>query len=93
MARLASAPNVFAKLSGLGLGHPRWTVEDTSPLLRATVDIFGVDRCMVGTNLPVDGLFGPPVRLFDTFAEMTRAMSETERDAIYRVNAMRAYRL
>lgn len=93
MTRLAAAPNVCVKLSGLGLGHPQWTIEDTAPLLRATIDIFGVGRCMLGTNLPVDRLFGAPIRVFEAFAEATRGMSETDRGAVYRLNAMRTYRL
>jgi predicted TIM-barrel fold metal-dependent hydrolase len=56
-------------------------------------DTFGVDRGMLGSNLPVGPLFGPPARLFDVFAELTRGMSESERKAICRRNAEMAYRL
>lgn len=93
MTRLAEAPNVLVKLSGLGLGRPRWTVADTTPLLSTVVEIFGVARCMLGTNLPVDRLFAPPSQIFEAFRALVSGMSVDERDAIYRGNAMRAYRL
>ncbi|MDE3176790.1 MAG: amidohydrolase family protein [Pseudomonadota bacterium] len=93
MTRLATAPNVWVKLSGLGLGHPAWTVEDTLPLLRLTLDRFGLGRCMLGTNLPVDRLFAPPRQTFAAFVALTRGMSDDERDALYFRNAMTAYRL
>jgi len=93
MAQLALAPNVMVKLSGLGLGHPNWTNEDTLPLLRTTIDIFGLDRCMVGSNLPVDRLFAAPARIFEAYALLVADLSQNERDALLQRNAERAYRI
>ena len=93
MTRLARAPNVLVKLSGLGLGHPRWTIEDTMPLLKTTIDIFGVERCMIGTNLPVDRLFAPPSTILDAYRMPAAGLSEADRDAMFRKTAERAYRI
>jgi predicted TIM-barrel fold metal-dependent hydrolase len=93
MARLAQAPNVSVKLSGFGLGHPRWTLDDTLPLLRRTIDIFGPDRVMMGTNLPVDRLFAKAETIFGAILATVAGYSEPERTAMLSRNAERIYRL
>ena len=93
MRRLAAAPNVAVKLSGFGLGHPGWTVGDTVPLLRRTVDLFGPERTMCGTNLPVDRLFAPPAQTFDAIDATNRGLSHAERRMVLQGTAARIYRL
>lgn len=93
MRRLSAASNVAVKLSGLGLGHPRWTVEDTVPLLRRTIELFGPERTMVGTNLPVDRLFAPPAQTFQALGVAVADLSATERHLILQGTAARLYRL
>ncbi len=93
LQRLAAAPNVTVKLSGLGLGHPRWTIEDTVPLLRRTIETFGPDRTMVGTNLPVDRLFAPPAQIFEALVTAVDDLTDNERTGILRGTAVRVYRL
>jgi predicted TIM-barrel fold metal-dependent hydrolase len=93
MRRLAAAPNVAVKLSGFGLGHPAWTVEDTVPLLRRTVDLFGPERTMCGTNLPVERLFAPPTQTFDAIDATVRELSHAERRMVLQGTAARIYRL
>ncbi len=93
MMRLAAAPNVSVKLSGFGLGHPRWTLDNTLPLLRRTIDTFGPDRVMMGTNLPVESLFARPTAIFGAVRAAVKGYSETERTAMLSANAERVYRL
>ena len=90
---LARAPNLMIKLSGLGLGHPSWTIEDTVPLLQRVIEIFGTDRTMLGTNLPVDRLFSEPRRIFEAFDSVLATFSESEQVMLARSNAERAYRI
>jgi predicted TIM-barrel fold metal-dependent hydrolase len=93
MRRLAAAPNVAVKLSGFGLGHPAWTVEDTMPLLRRTIDLFGPERTMFGTNLPVERLFAPPAQTVDAIDATVRELSQAERRMVLQGTAARIYRL
>ena len=93
MRRLAPAANVGVKLSGFGLGHPAWTVEDTVPLLSRTLDLFGPERTMFGTNLPVDRLFAPPAQTFDAIDTALRGLSDAERRMVLQGTAARIYRL
>ncbi|MGS0684826.1 amidohydrolase family protein [Nakamurella sp. GG22] len=57
--------NVVLKLQGLALifGTDR---ESVSPWLAAAVEIFGADRCMFASHLPVDGLLWTCRDLLDT---------------------------
>jgi predicted TIM-barrel fold metal-dependent hydrolase len=93
LAHLAQAPNIMVKLSGLGLGHPRWTAEDTIPLLRRAIDIFGTGRVMFGTNLPVDSLFSSARRIIEAYETVVERHTPAEREALFRTNAERAYRI
>lgn len=92
-ARLARAPNVAVKLSGFGLGHPGWTLADTGPLLERTIATFGPERVMVGTNLPVDGLFADGPTILRAIAAVVAPLSEGERRAVLRGTAERIYRI
>ena len=65
MRRLAQARNVVVKLSGFGIGRFNWTIAQVAPLVLRVVSIFGVDRCLCGSNLPFDRLFGPPARIVE----------------------------
>ena len=93
IGRLARAPNINVKLCGFGLGDPAWTVASVLPLLHHTLDTFGTERTMVGTNLPVDLLFAPPAKIVSVVRTIVRDLSENERIAVLRSNAERFYRI
>lgn len=90
--RLSLADNVSVKLSGFGLGHPHWSKADTIPLLQSVIRIFGAERVIFGTNLPVDLLFSKPQRLVDTFEASILFLSNEDRNRIRHGNAERIYR-
>jgi predicted TIM-barrel fold metal-dependent hydrolase len=56
MGTLAAEPNVAVKISGLGQPGQPWTVEANGPIVRATIALFGAERCMFASNFPVDHL-------------------------------------
>lgn len=90
---LSKAENVAVKLSGFGLGHPRWSIEDTVPLLRHVIDLFGPGRTMVGSNLPVDRLFAPGGRIVEAMLAAVQHLDAAERRAVLSGNARRLYRM
>lgn len=90
--RLALADNVSVKLSGYGLGHPHWSKTDTIPLLQAVTRIFGPERTMFGSNLPVDLLFSTARKIFETFDASLLFLANDDRDRIRHSNAERIYR-
>jgi predicted TIM-barrel fold metal-dependent hydrolase len=90
---LARAPNVAVKISGLGVGNPDWTEDSIRPLVLATIETFGVGRCMVASNFPVDRLTGSYAATFEAFRAITADFSAAERAALFHDNAVRVYRL
>jgi predicted TIM-barrel fold metal-dependent hydrolase len=93
LTRLAARPNIVCKVSGFALGDKQWTVESLEPLVNACIDIFGVDRCLVASDWPVDKLYSTYGELFAAFATITAGVSATERDALFAGTAERVYRL
>jgi predicted TIM-barrel fold metal-dependent hydrolase len=93
MTMLAQAPNVFVKISGLGLNNHDWTVEGIRPIVLRTMDIFGIDRCLFASDFPVDKLFSSYDTLLEAFDDITADFSTSERAKFFRLNAERVYRI
>jgi predicted TIM-barrel fold metal-dependent hydrolase len=93
MLRLASAPNVACKISGLGMGDWHWTVDSITPYVLSAIEAFGVDRCMFASNFPVDKLFGSYDAIFDALKAITAGFPRGERRRLFHDNAERFYRL
>ena len=92
MKLLASAPNVFCKISGLGMGDWKWTTDSIRPFVLAAIDAFGTERCMFASNFPVDKLFSSYDDVFNAFKAITLDFSDAERRALFHDNAERIYR-
>ena len=91
MKRLAEAPNVVVKISGLGMVDHNWTVESIRPWVEATIEAFGVERCMFASNWPVDRLYSDYSTVVDAYRTITSGYSEAEQDALFWQNAEREY--
>lgn len=93
MATLAGAPNVACKISGLGMTDHSWTVDSIRPWVLACIETFGVQRCMFGSNWPVDSLYSPYRTVVEAYREITADFSADERSALFRRNAEHYYRV
>ena len=93
MRKLAGCPNVTVKLSGFAMFDHQWTVESLRPYVLETIDAFGVERAMFASNFPVDRLFGSYEDLWRAYASIVADASDAERDALFRRNAERVYRI
>jgi predicted TIM-barrel fold metal-dependent hydrolase len=87
MAQLCACSNVAVKISGLG------TVTRKREVVLATIELFGVARCMFASNFPVDGLCASFDEIYAGFDELTRGFSAAERAALFHDNAVRIYRM
>jgi predicted TIM-barrel fold metal-dependent hydrolase len=54
---LAKAGNVTMKISGVAMTDPFFTKESLKRWVDACLDAFGPDRCVIGSNWPVDRLY------------------------------------
>ena len=91
MATLAAEPNVVVKISGLGIPGVGWTAEANRGIVLATIELFGVERCMFASNFPVDGLCAGFDEIYRGFEAIVRDFSDDERAALFAGNARRLY--
>ena len=93
MRVIASHPNVVTKLSGLGTFLRKCSPKLWRPVIKETVGIFGPERCMFGSNFPIESLW-------TTYSEVVAAttaglddLTQSERRGVMHDNALRIYRI
>jgi predicted TIM-barrel fold metal-dependent hydrolase len=90
---LAKAEHVRCKISGLGMADHDWTVASWRPWFETCVEAFGVDRCMLGSNWPVDRSYASIDAVLGAFEELTAFLTAAERAALFSDNAIDHYRI
>lgn len=93
MRQLAERPNVMVKLSGLGTFSHQCAVAAWQPIVRQTIDLFGAERCIFGSNFPIESLWTTYDRIIAVMHECVAHRSAAEQRAIFNDNAQRVYRL
>jgi predicted TIM-barrel fold metal-dependent hydrolase len=93
MQRLAACPNVVSKLSGLGTFIHRNDPAHIAAIVAETVAIFGAERCLFGSNFPIEKLWTSYRELIDAFRAAAAPLGAEQRDAVLRTTAMHVYRL
>jgi L-fuconolactonase len=88
LAALALRPNVHCKLSGLTTEAGG---EDVRPYLDHALDVFGVGRCLVGSDWPVATLTTTCEQWFDVLLETLAGASPADRHAVLAGNATTLY--
>jgi predicted TIM-barrel fold metal-dependent hydrolase len=93
LARFAARPNVLVKLSGLGTFTRRCRQDEWQPVIETTIDLFGPDRCMFGSNFPIEKLWTDYATLISVFrASLSRYTPGEQRQVLHDV-ATRTYQL
>ena len=89
LKKLAKRPNVIAKLSGIiAYSDPKtWTMADIKPYFDHTVDSFGTDRIIWGSDSPVCFLGGGLSTWIALTYALTNGWSESEKAGLYHQNA------
>jgi predicted TIM-barrel fold metal-dependent hydrolase len=103
---LATCPNVFVKLGGLGMVicgfkfHKRDVLPGSAeladawrPYLETCIAAFGPERGMLESNFPVDGASCSYAALWNAFKRVTKGASTKEKALLYRDTARAFYRL
>ncbi len=93
MRTLAANSNAAVKISGLGQRGERWSADANRGVVRDTIEIFGVDRCMFASNFPVDSLVGDYRTIFSGFADIVSDLSAGDQEKLFVGNAARIYRI
>ena len=93
MRRLASRPNVVTKLSGLGTFIHRNDPEHIAAIVKETVTIFGAERCLFGSNFPVEKLWTGYAELVAAYRRALEPLGEAASRAALHDTAAKIYRL
>ncbi len=91
--QLASAPNLFCKVSGMvtEADHAHWQSDDFHPYLDLIFEVFGPERIMFGSDWPVCLLAASYEQTSDILSNYTKGLSQQAQDAIFGGNAVRFY--
>ena len=84
--------NVLCKLSGLAMPLGSMKADALAPWLEYAIEAFGVDRCLIGSNFPVDGMHGTFDELYTAYSAVTAGLGDEARDKLFAANAERIYR-
>lgn len=103
---LAAFPNLKVKVGGFGMPRCGWDFHlrelppssaelaaAWQPYFDVCIETFGVERCMLESNFPVDKFSTGYAVLWNAFKRMTQAFSAAEKAALYKNTAAQAYRL
>jgi len=93
MATLAAEPNVVSKLSGLGTFIHRNDVQHIADIVTEAVQLFGANRCLFGSNFPIEKLWTNYADLVGAYRNATEQLAPAEVEAIFAGTARRVYRL
>lgn len=93
MKRLAEQENVVTKLSALGTFIHRNDPEHIADIVSETIALFGYDRCLFGSNYPIEKLWTSYPDLVAAYRKALAAYPEDAQSAILAGNAERVYRL
>lgn len=91
--KLAQAPNVTCKVSGLAMTDPRFTRESLRPWVMTCVEAFGPDRIVLGSNWPIDRLYSSYDVIMDLYREYVGGYTVDEQAKMLAGNARSLYRL
>lgn len=93
MERVAAMPNAWCKISGLDMADPAWSLDRMTAFVETCLEVFGVERCVVGSNWPVQRLYSSYEVLVTALRLATSSLTADERHALFVGNAERVYRL
>jgi len=90
LRHLSGLDHVWCKLSGLGMFQHEWKLEDFQPIVDTCLHQFGPDRCMFGSNFPVDSLYSDYTRLVLAYRVI---VPETSHPAVFGETARQFYKI
>ena len=93
MMALAECSNVNVKLSGLGTFVHACRDDVVGPIVRETIAMFGADRCLYGSNFPIEKLWTDYGTLYRTFRNAIAHLGDAEQAAVLHDTAARLYRI
>jgi predicted TIM-barrel fold metal-dependent hydrolase len=91
LQRVADEPNVATRIDAIGTIFRAWDTDMLRPWLRGVVEAFGVERCMLGSDLPIETLRSSFNDLYAAYDAIFDSYSEGERRLLFGDTARRLY--
>ena len=93
MEALAARPNIVTKLSAFGTFIHRNDAGHIADMVGQTVAMFGAERCLFGSNFPIEKLWTDYGALIGAFTDAAADLPESGRRAVFEGTAQRVYRI
>ncbi len=93
LKRLADEPNVTVKLSGLGTFIHRNDPDHIADIVSETLGLFGPDRCLFGSNFPIEKLWTDYGSLVGAYRAAIAPLGSNAEAAVFHDTAKRIYRI
>jgi len=93
LQRLAANPDTRCKISGLAMFNHYWSVDDIRPVIESCVELFSPERCMFGSNFPVDKLHKSYDEIWAAYELIASQYSADEQASLFAGTATDFYRL
>jgi predicted TIM-barrel fold metal-dependent hydrolase len=93
LTAMASFPNVHVKLSGLGMFNLGITVPQVRQIIRDSIQIFGIERTIYGSNFPLEKLHTSYADFLGAYRKVLSEYPDSEQRRVLHDNAVRFYRL
>ena len=87
LTAMAAFPNVHVKISGLGMYQPGLTQPQARQVIRDTIQIFGAERTIYGSNFPLEKLHASYADFFAHYRKVLSEYTEAEQRAVLHDNA------
>lgn len=93
LSAMATLPNTVCKISGLGMFNQHWDKSNVSAIAQDVITIFSSERCMFGSNFPVDKLYTDYDTIWDTYLSITNQYTSIQQQQLFYQTAKNFYRL
>ena len=93
LSAVAAASNTATRIDAIGTIFGDWTTDRVRPWLRAAADTFGPERCMLGSDMPIERLRSGFGRLYDAYRDIFVDLTDSAHDALFGGTATRWYRV
>lgn len=91
LAVVAAIPQVVTRIDAIGTIFGDWSVATIRPWLLEVTELFGPDRCMLGSDIPIERLRSGFTELYAAYGEVFSAYSEDERAQLFHRTARGCY--
>ncbi|MFM0119857.1 amidohydrolase family protein [Paraburkholderia sp. RL18-101-BIB-B] len=94
MTLVGACPNVAVKIFGLEcIFGIHWTVAQVRPWILQAIEVFGPDRCMFASHMPISKLSCTFEQLYRAYFEVIAEFSVSEQRRLLHDTAVRIYKL